>query len=133
MWRKPLILAVCHHYNTYRNLKIKETSKQIKSIEFEPNLFPCSQSSKVNFSFDKMTVCNVSWCWTLFRKIFSNWVQNGRDPTNRRSCKKQSLPHTILDNLSLDIQEQFEVGGWVGYHSQTFTQLRLARVYRGGI
>ena len=38
-WRKPLILAVCHHYNTYRNLKIKETSKQIKSIEFEPNLF----------------------------------------------------------------------------------------------
>ena len=38
-WRKPLILAVCHHYNTYRNLKIKETSKLIKSIEFEPNLF----------------------------------------------------------------------------------------------
>ena len=81
-----------------------------------------------------MTVCNVSWCWTLFAKIFSNWVQNWRDPTNRRSCKKQSLPHTILDNLSLDIQEQFEVGGGVSYLGQTFSHLlRLAGVYRGGI
>ena len=78
-----------------------------------------------------MTICNVSWCWTLFGKVFSNWVQNCRDPTNRRSCKKQSLPHTILDNLSLDIEEQFEVGGWVSHHSQTFLQVRLAGVYRG--
>jgi len=80
-----------------------------------------------------MTICNVSWCWTLFGKTFSNWVQNGRDPTNRRSCKKPSLPRTILDNLSLDIEEQFEVGGGVGNHGQTFLQLRLAGVYRGAI
>ena len=80
-----------------------------------------------------MTICNVSWCWTLFAKIFSNWVQNCRDPTNRRSCKKQSLPHTIRVNLSLDIQEQFEVGGGISDLGQTFRHLLLAGFYRGGI
>ena len=38
-----------------------------------------------------------------------------------------------FDNLSLDIQEQLEVGGGVGYHRQTLTQPRLAGVFRGGV
>ena len=114
-------------------LKLKKHRSRLNPLSLSQIFFPCSQSSKVNISFDKMTICNVSWCWTLFGRIFSNWVQSCRDPTNRRSCKKQSLPHTILDNLSLDIQEQLEVGRGISNHAQTFRHLRLAGVYRRGI
>ena len=47
--------------------------------------------------------------------------------------KSQVYLRTILDNLSLDIEEQFEVGGGVGNQGRTCLQLRLAGVYRGAV